>query len=59
MNLIACPGCAVVYDADLLHFPKLIEREDGSIDTNKAEWNGERYVPKVDCRVCGTAITRS
>jgi hypothetical protein len=56
MNLITCPGCAIVYDADLLPFPDNIMGEDGSIDLDLAEWTGYTYFAKISCRICGTAI---
>ena len=57
MNLISCTNCASVYDADYLPFPrKTMVKSDGSIDLDKAEWNGECYIPKVDCPRCGYAI---
>ena len=62
MNLITCPGCGIVYDADVLSFPKDICKDDGyggdEIDDNKAVWDSfyRGYFPKVDCRVCGTSI---
>ena len=64
MNLIACSGCGIVYDADVLPFPKDVWRDDGyggkKIDYTKATevWDDDyrAYFPKVDCRVCGTFI---
>ena len=62
MNLISCPGCGVVYNAELLHFPTEVYEHypDGSveIDDTKAVWidKYKDYFPKIDCRVCGTAI---
>ena len=29
---------------------------DGTIDVDKAEWDGEQYIPKVDCPHCGGSI---
>ncbi|AGH31746.1 hypothetical protein SWZG_00240 [Synechococcus phage S-SKS1] len=62
MNLITCSGCGVVYDAAVLHFPKDVWKDDEyggeTIDDTKAVWDDYygAYFPKVDCRVCGTAI---
>tara|TARA_B100001173_G_scaffold268469_1_gene244839 strand:+ start:337 stop:555 length:219 start_codon:yes stop_codon:yes gene_type:complete len=65
MNLISCPNCGVVYDADHIFFPgmvyKDVEDENGSytmIDDTKAIWDNDydAYFPKVDCRICGTAV---
>ncbi len=58
MNLISCLYCGTVYDADILCFPKLIELVDGTIDTNKAVWDGDGFRPKVDCRACGETIVK-
>ena len=52
MNLISCENCAVILDKEHLHFPHDLYGDDGSIDTEKAAWDGEDYVPKVECPVC-------
>jgi len=64
MNLITCSGCGVVYDADVLPFPEDVWKDNGygdggeTIDDTKAVYDSyyEGFFPKVDCRVCGTAI---
>ena len=56
MNLIACDGCGVVLDKNNLKFPKDIYLECGKIDTAKGEWNGDDYVPFVECPVCRERI---
>jgi hypothetical protein len=44
--------CGVVLDMDMLPFPKLIHNPDMTINDNLAAWDGENYVPKVNCPVC-------
>ena len=64
MNLITCPGCGVVYNADVLPFPEDVWKNAGcadegvEIDDSKTVWDSYYgdFFPKVDCRVCGTAI---
>ena len=56
MNLISCEACGVVLDADNLEFPEDIEDENGSIDINKAIWNGWDYIPTTPCPVCKEQI---
>ena len=52
MNLISCDNCAVVLDRKNLYFPHDIYKDDGSIDMGKAEWDGEDYVPYLNCPIC-------
>ena len=61
MNLISCTGCGVVLDKDNLAFPEEDEiwLEGGSIDLNNAVWDGNDFVPKVECPVCKQEIPRS
>ena len=57
MHLVSCTNCASVYDANHLPFPRVsMFGPDGDIDVDKAEWDGERYIPKVDCPHCGYTI---
>lgn len=61
MNLISCDNCGAVYDANKISFPKLEDFDFSlckvSID-DVAEWDGERYVAKVSCRVCQHSILK-
>jgi hypothetical protein len=59
MNLRSCYMCGVVLDMDMLPFPKLIENPDGTINDNLAAWDGDRYVPKVECPVCHHEILKT
>lgn len=57
MNLISCDSCGVVLDASKLKFPGNIYcAADYSIDRSKAGFNGEEWVAKVTCPVCGGEI---
>lgn len=58
MKLISCDECAVILDADKLNFPHNIYKEDGSVDRDKAEWDGDDYVPKANCPVCRHSILK-
>ena len=55
-NFVSCDACGVVLDADVLHF-EVQYREDGSVNTRTAYWDGEEYVPFVKCPVCGHPVT--
>lgn len=57
MNLISCDCCGTVLDAGKLFFPPDFYKEDGSVDTTKAEWNGEEYIAALPCTHCGELIT--
>ncbi len=58
MNIKSCNECGVVLDLNKLRFPKEIEKGDGSIDCDKAVWDGNSYVPFVKCPVCAGEITQ-
>jgi len=55
MNLISCDECGVVLDANKIIFPVYIQDEQGII-SDKAAWNGEEYVPVIQCPVCQSDI---
>jgi len=55
MILISCNGCGLVLDQGKLIIPTL-ENEDGSINLDVAEWDGDRYVPTHNCPVCSNRI---
>ena len=55
VHLISCDECGVVLDLDKLTVPDIF-LEDGCIDTNVAVWDGEHYVPIVQCPVCNSKI---
>jgi len=56
INLVSCDNCGVVLDASKLDFPDDIYRDDGGIDTGKATWDGDDYVPFVKCPVCQSKV---
>jgi len=52
MKLISCDNCAVVLDHDKINWPYIWNEDGYTVDTNKCTWNGEEYVPIVNCPVC-------
>lgn len=54
MKLISCNNCAVILDQDKLRFAEDYYTEDGSIDSDKAEYDQTRggYYLYVLCPVC-------
>jgi hypothetical protein len=60
MNIISCEKCGVVLDKDRLPFPDdVYDGHEGCVDAQKAGWDGENWVAKVPCPVCGSAILES
>lgn len=55
MNLITCEGCGIVLNKDVLDFPHIYDENYG-ICFDKAEWNGNEWVAKIRCPVCGEFI---
>lgn len=58
-NLFSCPHCGVVYNGDLVTFPKLIHNPDMTINKALAGWDGENWVAKIHCRVCQEPILKT
>lgn len=60
MHLISCKNCGIVLDGEILNFPKEIEKDDGSIDIEKASWNSltQEFLPYVKCPVCKSPIQK-
>lgn len=58
MNLMSCDNCGVVLDARKLEFPAEIYDYGGSVDLSKAAWDGDDFVAKVACPVCGDDILK-
>lgn len=58
MNIVSCPGCGTLFDANILSFPLEIENSDGTIDKTKAIWLDKDFRPKVDCPHCGSPIVQ-
>ena len=56
MKLISCDSCGVVLDGDKLPFQEDFYEEDGSVNENKARWNGDDYVAFTKCPCCGDVI---
>jgi len=59
MNIISCENCSVVLDKNRLRFPDDIYQLDGSVDEQKAAWDGENWVARVFCPVCYSDILES
>lgn len=60
MKLISCenPECGIVLDADQIHWPRDFENsEDSNMD--EYEWDGDSYVARISCPVCGNTILKS
>jgi hypothetical protein len=64
MDLYSC-SCGVVLNRSVMPFPRDIYNEDpndkstwGRVDPEKAIWNGDRYVAKTACPVCGAGVPR-
>ena len=58
MDLISCEKCGVVLDQSKLRFPENIRDADGCIDERKASWDGDDYIAKVFCPMCGADILK-
>jgi hypothetical protein len=58
IGLISCNGCGIVLDERKLSFPCNIYNNDGSVNEELAEWDGEDFVPKTKCPVCGASILK-
>jgi hypothetical protein len=58
IELISCDGCGVLLDGSKLPFADNIYNCDGSVDLEKAAWDGSNYVPFVLCPVCGAKVLK-
>ena len=58
MKLISCNNCAVMLDADKLHFPDCIHEEGGTVDLDLGLWSSDKrdWVAYVKCPVCNEPI---
>jgi hypothetical protein len=58
MELISCDNCAVTLDKNKLLFlsKSRLHKDNGEIDTDKFEWDGDKYVAKVSCPICSYDI---
>lgn len=60
MNLTSCDNCGVVLDKDKLPFPDDLWNDDGgSIDTDKAVWDGDTFVAFTQCPICQSEIRKN
>ena len=58
MNIISCDECGVILDANKLNFvnEERFYKDDGSVDEDKAGYNGFDWVAKVQCPVCQSDV---
>ena len=56
MNLTSCNDCGTVIDKSKLQFPTDLYNYSGSIDNDKAEWNGDDFIAFLPCPVCECPI---
>lgn len=54
MKLISCGSCGVMLDADRLDFPcgDRLYNDNGTINDDRAKWDGQDYMGVVECPVC-------
>lgn len=50
MDLTSCDYCGVVYNRQAMTFPSYDDIDN--IDTSDFEWDGIKYIPKIQCGVC-------
>lgn len=58
MKLISCNRCGVVFNQDVINFPDTFDHDTGELIDKNASWNGDKYVPKIECPVCGADLIR-
>ncbi|AHX01127.1 hypothetical protein M316_0062 [Nitrincola phage 1M3-16] len=57
MNLISCNSCAIVLDASKMKFPDPCGSSgDELYPDNEYAWDGDYFIPYVNCPCCGTPI---
>lgn len=56
MDLHSCSSCGVVLDFDHIATPRIHDFETGELLESCSAWDGEKYVPKVECPVCACDI---
>lgn len=57
MDLVSCDSCGVILDSDKLSWPSdLYSKDTGEIIEAVAVWDGDTYVARVACPVCGCDI---
>lgn len=59
MKIISCDRCGVLFDQDKINFPSILD-DSGELSEKNATWNDalDKYVPVVDCPVCGNKIRK-
>ncbi|PKP53858.1 MAG: hypothetical protein CVT92_02685 [Bacteroidetes bacterium HGW-Bacteroidetes-1] len=58
MKLISCNRCGVVFNQDAINFPDITDHDTQEINVNHAFWDGDKYVPKIKCPVCGADLVK-
>ena len=58
MKIINCDRCGVLFDQDSINFPTIFDHDTGKLIEKNAAWNGDEYVPAIDCPVCGNRIIK-
>lgn len=60
MKIISCDRCGVLFDQDKINFPTIFDHDTGELIEKNATWNAavDKYVPVVDCPVCGNKIMK-
>jgi hypothetical protein len=56
MDLISCDRCGVVLDKDKITFPSIYNHDTQEVIYENAEWDGYKYVSKINCPVCEEII---
>lgn len=56
MNLKSCNNCYIVIDANKIEIREDATNDDGSINTNLAEWIDGKFVSFIKCPICQNHI---
>ena len=56
MNLTSCGNCGIVLDRDRIPEPDIWDEEDGSVKSGVAAWDGDDWVPTIECPACSSRI---
>ena len=59
MKIISCGNCGIMLDTDRIPKPDIYHETDCSVDITKAIWDGDDYVPIINCPLCTMAILYS
>jgi DNA-directed RNA polymerase subunit RPC12/RpoP len=56
MRLISCGRCGVVIDQDRIPEPSVYRHDEGTVIHENACWDGDEYVPVIECPACSGEI---